>query len=287
VKALLALSILLLSGCTVTESPNATDAATSTTSGSSNPGGSSGGSSSSSSSQPAGTTVNPTGIWDINDTVNGKPVTAVALIAGGNYYSFATTDQFGCGDITGGTYAIDGSMFTGSGATKLLNDCTTSNGQYLLTYTLNGYMTGPELNLSFDVGGTLVPTLGATLDPLYNLYTSSLATLVGNWDDAGNVLTVNPDGTFFEQQGNGCTITGAYTIIDPAYNLYGVSFLFDPATCSTNSIAGIQFTGLAYLTPNTSSGWYHLLEDASGVNASGALVVVADSITPYFAPPTG
>ena len=114
----------------------------------------------------------------------------------------------------------------------------------------------------------------------------SLGKLVGNWDDAGNVLTVNPDGTFFEQQGNGCTITGAYTIIDPAHNLYGVSFLFDSATC-TNSIAGIQFTGLAFLTPNSSSGWYHLLEDAYGVTASGAPVVVFDSITPYFAPPTG
>ena len=142
------------------------------------------------------------------------------------------------------------------------------------------------LDLTFTAGSTAVPTLGATLDPLYNLYTSSIATLVGNWDDAGNVLTVNPDGTFFEQQGNGCTITGAYTLIDPAHNLYGVSFLFDAATC-TNSIAGIQFTGLAYLTPNSSSGWYHLLEDASGVSASGALVVVFDALTPYFTPPTG
>jgi hypothetical protein len=100
------------------------------------------------------------------------------------------------------------------------------------------------------------------------------------------VLTVNPDGTFFEQQGNGCVVTGSYTIIDPAHNLYGVSFGFDPVTC-TNSIAGIQFTGLAYLTPNTSSDWYHLLEDASGVDANGALVVVFDSLTPYFTPPTG
>jgi hypothetical protein len=39
--------------------------------------------------------------------------------------------------------------------------------------------------------------------------------------------------------------------------------------------------------PNSASGWYHLMEDASGVNASGALVVVFDSLTPYFTPPTG
>jgi hypothetical protein len=29
------------------------------------------------------------------------------------------------------------------------------------------------------------------------------------------------------------------------------------------------------------------LEDASGVDANGALVVVFDSLTPYFTPPTG
>jgi len=207
----------------------------------------------------------------------------VALIANGMYFSLTAIDEFGCAHIAGGNYAVDGSTFTGSGVTKVLDNCTSPNYP---TWTVSGTQTGGELNLSFTYGGTQVPTLEATLDPLYDLYASSLATLVGNWNDAGNVLTVNPDGSFFEQQGNGCTITGAYTVIDTAHNLYGVSFLFDSATC-TNSIAGIQFTGLAYLTPNSSSGWYHLFEDAAGVDANGSVVVVFDSITPYFTPPTG
>ena len=229
--------------------------------------------------------MNPAGIWDVNGTVNGNPVSEVALIANGMYFSHAAVDEFGCAHIAGGDYTVQGSTFTGTGVTTLLVDnCTQQN---YLAWTLSGTLTGGELNLSFTDGSTPVPTLGAALDPLYHLYRSSLATLVGSWDDGGNVLTVNPDGTFFEQQGNGCTITGAYTIIDPAHNLYSVSFLFDSATCSSNSIAGIQFTGLAYLTPNTSSGWYHLLENASGVNANGALVVVFDDLTPYFTPPTG
>ena len=227
--------------------------------------------------------LNPAGIWDISGTVNGNPIAEVALIASDMYFSLASVDEFGCAHIRGGDYKVDGSTFTGSGVTALLDNCSQPN---YFAWTLSGTLAGGEMNLSFTDGTTQVPTLGATLDPLYNLYKSSLATLVGNWNDAGNVLTVNPDGTFFEQQGDGCTITGAYTIIDPAHNLYGVSFLFDSATC-TNSIAGIQFTGLAYLTPNTSSGWYHLLEDAAGIDANGALVVVFDGITPYFAPPTG
>ena len=210
----------------------------------------------------------------------------MALIADGMYFSLAAADQNGCSSLSGGTYTIDGQMFNGTGFTAMLSACTPPSGLNYYSWTLSGYGTDGALNLTFTAGGSAVPTLGATPDPLYNLYTSSIATLVGNWDDAGNVLSVNADGTFFEQQGNGCTITGAYTVIDPAHNLYGVSFLFDAATC-TNSIAGIQFTGLAYLTPNSSSGWYHLLEDASGVSASGALVVVYDGLTPYFTPPTG
>jgi hypothetical protein len=200
------------------------------------------------------------------------------------YLSLAAMDEFGCRHIAGGNYTVDGSTFTGNGVTELRDENCTGPGYF--TWTLAGTMPGAELNLTFSDAGTLLPTLSATLDPLYDLYGSSLATLVGNWNDAGNVLTVNPDGTFFEQQGNGCTVTGAYTIIDPAHNLYGVSFVFDSATC-TNGIAGIRFTGLAYLTPNTSSAWYGLLEDASGVDAGGALVVVVDALTPYFTPPTG
>ncbi len=278
-KAFLPLMITLLSGCGVTsvstnpQSGQQVDSTSPTVQ-------------SSAPAPPPPPPVNPAGIWDVNDTVDGHPVSEVALIAGGMYFSLATADQDGCSSVSGGAYTIDGQTFSGPGVTAMLSACTPPSGLNYYSWTLSGYVLNGALDLTFTAGSTAVPTLGATLDPLYNLYTSSIATLVGNWDDAGNVLTVNPDGTFFEQQGNGCTITGAYTLIDPAHNLYGVSFLFDAATC-TNSIAGIQFTGLAYLTPNSSSGWYHLLEDASGVSASGALVVVFDSLTPYFTPPTG
>lgn len=223
--------------------------------------------------------VNPTGIWDITDTVNGQTVSEVALIAGGKYYSLGSADQFGCKDVTGGTYTVNGSTFTGSGVSSLLSGCTAPNGQNYLSYTLSGYMMGAELNLSFDVAGTLVPTLGATLDPLYN-EPSSLAKLAGNWDDAGNTLTINPDGTFFEQTASGCVVTGAYTIIDPNHNLYGVSFEF--SNCNS-SIAGIAFTGLGYLDDSNPDAW-HFLEDASGPDTAngggGATVAVFDNITP-------
>ena len=217
--------------------------------------------------------MNPTGIWDITDTVNGKPVTEVALIADGKYFSLASADEFGCTDIRGGTYTINGSMFTGSGVA--IYNCKAPNGQGVLPYTFSGYLTGTDLNLSFDADGMLVPTLGATMDPLYN-EPSSLAKLAGNWDDAGNTLTINPDGTFFEQQASGCVVNGAYTIIDPNHNLYRVSV--EITNCSSN-LADIPFTGLGYLDDSNPNAW-HFLEDLSGPDPAlgGAINLAFDNI---------
>jgi hypothetical protein len=279
VKALLPLSILLLAGCGITETSTG-PYATSTTQGgggsSDSGGGSSGGGSSPSPPPTQGAPVNPTGIWDVTGTINGKAVSETALIAAGKFYSLATVDPFGCASLDGGTYTIDGSTFTGTGVSPLFSPCTGPNGSNYLTYTLTGYMTGSDLNLSFDFDGVLVPTLGATMDPLYS-EASSLARLVGNWDDGGNTLTVDPNGTFFEQQASGCVVNGTYSIIDATHNLYAVSF--EITNCSS-SIAGIEFNGLGYVDDSDPNAW-HFIEDVSGPDPAngGATAVVFDNIT--------
>jgi hypothetical protein len=277
VKALLPLAILLLAGCGVDET--STGPYTTTTTQGGGGGSDSGGGGGSTPSPPptGGVTVNPTGIWDISGTVNGKTVSEIALIAGGKFYSLATGDPFGCGSLTGGTYAIDGSTFTGTGVSALFSNCTGPNAQSYLTYTLSGYMTGSDLNLSFDFDGLLLPALGAAPDPLYN-EPSSLTKLTGNWDDNGNTLTIDPDGTFFEQQASGCVVNGTYSIIDATHNLYAVSF--EITNCSS-SVAGIAFTGLGYLDDSDPNAW-HFIEDVSGPNPAdgNATVVVFDNITP-------
>ncbi|HEY2809487.1 MAG TPA: hypothetical protein VGI91_11915 [Steroidobacteraceae bacterium] len=227
--------------------------------------------------------MNPAGIWDLNDTLNGRPVTEVALIAGGKYFALASADQFGCADITGGTYVAAGgiyagSNFVGTGTMLLLNACTAPTGQSgYLAYKLNGNLLGTALNLSFEVAGNLIPTLGATMDTLY-AEPSSLASLAGNWDDAGNTLTVNPDGTFFEQQSTGCVLNGAYTIIDATHNLYGISLETSNCTAST---ANIAFSGLGYLDDSDASA-PHFIQVLSGSDPlnSGATVLISGNLTP-------
>jgi hypothetical protein len=211
------------------------------------------------------------------DTVGSTSISEVLLIAGGKYYALATSDQFGCADITGGTYAIHGGIFTGSGMTLLLNGCMApgSQGGYV-PYNLSGYLTAAELNVSIDVGAVLLPTLGAAMDPLYNV-PSSLATLAGNWNDAGNTLTINADGSFSEMQTSGCLVSGAYSIIDATHNLYAVSLQI---TNCASSNANIAFTGLGYLD-NSNPTALSFIETLSGPDPSnpGGTVLISDTIT--------
>jgi hypothetical protein len=281
VKALLPLSLLLLSGCLdpTTDTGGSGAPQTMTQNGGGSSGGSSGGGTSPRSPPPpVGPAINPSGIWDIVDTVNGNAVTEVALIAAGKYFALANVDQFGCADLSGGTYSIDASMFKGSGVSLLMNNCTAPGGKGgYLPYTFNGYLTGADLNLTLEAGGVLMPTLGATMNPLYN-EPSSLARLAGNWSDAGNTLTINADGTFSELQSSGCVVSGAYTIVDATHNLYAVSL---EITNCNSSIAGIAFTGLGYLDDSDPNAW-HFFEDLSGSDPAnpGTTVLVSDTITP-------
>jgi hypothetical protein len=219
----------------------------------------------------------------MTDMVNGQAVSEVVLVGGGYYYAVATADVFGCSDLTGGTYTVNHDIFTGSGVVFLTSPSTSTtcvtppatNGY--LPYTLMGYLTnGTELNLSFSVGGVSLPTLGATVDPLYG-EASSLTKLVGNWTDGANTLTVNTDGTFLEQQASGCVISGAFTLMDATHNLYGVSYSISNCTSSN---AGIAFTGLAYVN-DTNPTAVQLVEVVSGPNSANPAtpILLTDTIT--------
>jgi len=273
VKRFVPVIILLLSGCQMTDSSSGPYTAPSST----QSGGGGGGSNTSQPSPPTssakGAVVNPAGIWNVSGSVSGNQVSEVALIANGMYFALATADEFGCADLTAGSYTVDDSMFLGSGVSTLQGSCTGQSGNF--AWTLNGYQTGVNLNLSFEADSALIPTLGATPNPLYS-EASSLTKLAGNWNDGPNTLTIDPDGTFTEQQASGCVVNGAYSILDAAHNLYGVSFTI--SNC-TSSLAGIPFMGLGYLDDSNPTA-LHFLQEVQGSGAGGAVVVVSDNITP-------
>jgi hypothetical protein len=274
------LTLLLLGGCGVSQTssgPTVAPAAQQSNGGSANPPTGFPGSSPPQGQPPLPPTaaVNPAGVWDLKDTLNGTAVSETALIGNRTYLARATADQYGCQDLTAGTYTIEGELFSGGGASTLLAGCMAPGGQTYVNWTLTGWVTNTELNLDFASGTSIVPTLGATLDPLYS-EASSLTRLTGTWNDGGNTLTINADGTFVEMQTSGCTLNGAFTILDTTHNLYGVSF---ELTGCTSSLAGIPFTGLAYVD-DTNPTDLLIHEGASGPNPADntQVVVVFDDI---------
>lgn len=125
-----------------------------------------------------------------------------------------------------------------------------------------------------NLNGTLSDQTGATqslafnFDSVYNL-SSSLATLAGTWNaTAANgfdlTATIRPDGTFSAIDSNGCSYSGAFSLIDPNFNAYSESHT---RTCGG---VNVMFTGLATYFP------------PSGNTAMADIKIMADDGTSEF-----
>lgn len=91
-------------------------------------------------------------------------------------------------------------------------------------------------NFSFSTGEA--GTVSFTFDPLYNR-DSSLAKLQGQWDEGFGVLTVDPDGSFFEQDQFGCVYNGQASIIDSNYNAYRLTMTVSNCAASDGNYSGL------------------------------------------------
>ena len=91
-------------------------------------------------------------------------------------------------------------------------------------------------NFSFSTGEA--GTISFTYDTLYDR-DSSLAKLTGLWDEGFGVMTVDPDGSFFEQDQFGCVYDGRASIIDAAYNAYRLTMVVSNCGTSNGSYQGV------------------------------------------------
>ncbi len=99
-----------------------------------------------------------------------------------------------------------------------------------------------------------------------NADTGLLADVWTGYDDIGNpdvTFTINPNGSFSGQNAMGCVSNGQFTVINPAYNLYGIQS--EIANCA---IAG-SYSGLA------------VLADLAAVN-DALLISVDDGVRPIL-----
>jgi hypothetical protein len=81
----------------------------------------------------------------------------------------------------------------------------------------------------------------------------SLTSIAGNYADGTDTLTINADGTIFEQDPTtGCVINGTVSIVNPSYNAYALSVTWSNCTGNSMVLNGKTATGLGYIDDSMS-----------------------------------
>lgn len=123
------------------------------------------------------------------------------------------------------------------------------NGGQSTTGTVAGMLTAAGVAGTLTDASGNAEALSLTYDNTYSVG-SSLATLVGAWNYSASgfslSLTIQADGALSGLDGSGCSYSGVFNLIDPAFDAYSASYT---RTCNGSSA---YFTGLASYFPATS-----------------------------------
>ena len=132
--------------------------------------------------------------------------------------SFTAVAQFGF-------MFLDGSTVTTGTMTGTVVEQTSINGNYSVA-------TGESGSISL------------TYNPIYER-DSSFTKLSGSWDENGyGIMTVEANGSFYEQDIFGCVYDGQASIIDSAYNVYSLTMTVSLCGSDANGV----YSGLGVLT---------------------------------------
>jgi len=260
-------------------------------------GGGGGGSASSPPPPPTPTNQSPGGIWTVQyvesaganagDTIQGE---ALVTESGDGFFAEINTVN-GCAVIGFGQVNVNGSSLSGStndasvtfSSNAAVNtNCSYPDGSLSATSTISGTVVQRSSLTITDVsttsGGTSLGSETHTWS-YSNLYaeTPSLAKVAGNYADGTDTLTVNADGSIFEQDPTtGCVINGQASIVNSSYNGYTFSYTFGNCTGNSAILNGQTATGLGYyddsVNPNQIVYGVH-------VTVNGQTLVFAGSLT--------
>jgi hypothetical protein len=220
---------------------------------------------------PGATDQSMGGIWTSQYTVTsgvntGDVIQAEGIVSEtGQYFAYSKNTTNGCAGLEFGQLSVSGANVTGTGSSGIVRystsqgvttTCVYPDGSTSATGTLAGQVTA-RANLMItatgttSLGGPLIETTNFTFSSLY-LNPSSLAAIAGNYNDGGLTMTVDANGAVFEQNPNGCVITGQVSVINAAYNAYGVSVSFSSCSGTSAGLNGVAASGLITLDASTS-----------------------------------
>jgi hypothetical protein len=212
------------------------------------------------------------GIWTTQYTVTsgantGDVIQAEGIVSeSGQYFGYSKNTTNGCAGIAFGSLSVNGANVSGTENAATVRystipgvntacvypDGTTSasanvTGQVACRAMLTLTATGTTSN------GNALPTETTTFD-FSNLYlnASSLASIAGNYNDGGPTMTVDGNGAIFEQDPNGCVLSGQVSIINATYNAYAIRITFANCLGTDAVLNGQTFSGLVTLDTQVS-----------------------------------
>jgi len=186
------------------------------------------------------------GIWTGTDN-SGNDIIALATEAGEFHFLDVTNDVHGFGT---GSVANGNAVALAYTIVPALND-TLPDGSTSATCTGTGTV---QQRQSLSVGVSCTTSASSwtgsatlTYDATYDR-DSSLALVGGNYEDFGDVLTINANGVLFEQSAtSGCVLNGQLSIINSSWNAYDVAFTVSNCQGTQAVLNGSAWDGIAAL----------------------------------------
>lgn len=209
------------------------------------------------------------GIWVGTDS-SGLEILALSTESGRLHWVAPQTEEqgFGTGSVSGFQITLDYTYVAPFGF--VLADGS-SSASCSASGTINEF-TSISVSTTCDTsaGGTFSNSAFLNYDSLYER-DSSLATIAGNYDDAGLTFNIAGNGVIFEQDPDtGCVTNGQVSIIDSQFNAYDILTTLSNCEGEFAVFNGATFTGLATLnntvTPETVV--FALTGDVQGVTVS-------------------
>lgn len=180
--------------------------------------------------------TNAGGIWIGTSSGGGLTIQIQGVIAENNEGRFIDENgtQYIITSISGndGDIRINFNAYAQFGYV-FLNGSTSGTGNITGTVRERSSFSG---NFSFSTGES--GTVSFTYDTLYDR-DSSLAKLSGQWNESYGIMTVDPDGSFFEQDSFGCVYSGQASIINTDYNAYRLTMTVSNCGGSNGSYSGL------------------------------------------------
>lgn len=185
---------------------------------------------------PTPVATKPGGLWFGTSTSPGVTIDIGGVITedgegrfeddnGTQYVITSISGNDGAIEINFNAYAQFGYQF--------LDGSTSGTGSISGTVVERSAFSG---SFSFSTGES--GTISMVYEPIYDR-DSSLAKLAGSWDEGFGIMTVDPNGSFFEQDQFGCVYDGQASIIDAMFNAYRLTMTVSSCALDNGDYSGI------------------------------------------------